>query len=154
MMAAHPARQERQLVETAGGTETPLGGSFTLSFGGHVTESLAFDASAEGMQLPLDGPSLRETTSIRSLASDELAEIAEAGLYSLEREESANRKQHEAADAAAAAAGSSSSGDAVPAPPPIERSKTPVAPSVRLASAFFATFAALSIGTLARAKRS
>lgn len=46
MMRAEALKQEIQVVQTSGGIPTPLGGTFTLSFGGHTTNPIPFDSSA------------------------------------------------------------------------------------------------------------
>jgi hypothetical protein len=42
MMKAEMIQQEIQVVQTSGGVPTPLGGSFTLTFGGHTTDRFEF----------------------------------------------------------------------------------------------------------------
>ena len=54
MMNAQKIRQEIQTVESFGGDPTPLGGSFTLSYGNVTTSDLSFDVTAAGMKAALE----------------------------------------------------------------------------------------------------
>ena len=53
-MVAHMHRYEEQHVRTLGGDPTPLGGSFSLGYGGASTGPIAFDASAAAVKLALE----------------------------------------------------------------------------------------------------
>lgn len=54
LIAAYPYSWEVQSVVTSGGDPTPLGGSFTVEFGGYVSEDLPYDASADGVKAALE----------------------------------------------------------------------------------------------------
>ena len=59
MMQADPVRYEKQRVRSMGGDPTPLGGSFTLGFGGDETGQLPYDATDDEVKAALEGlPSL------------------------------------------------------------------------------------------------
>ena len=53
-LVAHMHRSEIQHVRTLGGDPTPLGGSFSLSYGGAATQALAHDASAASVKAALE----------------------------------------------------------------------------------------------------
>lgn len=55
LLEATPVRHEVQVVETLGGVPTPLGGTFTLSFGGVSTTPLSYDVDAAVMEEALQG---------------------------------------------------------------------------------------------------
>lgn len=54
LISAYPYSWEVQLVATSGGDPTPLGGSFTVEFGGYTSEDLPYDASADGLKAALE----------------------------------------------------------------------------------------------------
>lgn len=54
MMNVYPIRAEIQSIAITGGTPTPLGGTFTLTFGGSTTIPLSFDVSADGLKAALE----------------------------------------------------------------------------------------------------
>ena len=55
LLEATPVRHEVPVVETLGGVPTPLGGTFTLSFGGVSTTPLSYDVDAAVMEEALQG---------------------------------------------------------------------------------------------------
>ena len=54
MMSARAQSQEIQSIQTMGGIPTPLGGTFTVSFGGHSTRPIPFDSSAATVKASLE----------------------------------------------------------------------------------------------------
>ena len=54
LISAYPYSWEVQSLLSSGGDPTPLGGSFTLEFGGYVSEDLPYDASADGVKAALE----------------------------------------------------------------------------------------------------
>ena len=54
LISAYPYSWEVQSLVTSGGDPTPLGGSFTVEFGGYVSEELPYDASADGVKAALE----------------------------------------------------------------------------------------------------
>lgn len=55
LISAYPYSWEVQSLVTSGGDPTPLGGSFSVEFGGYVSEDLPYDASADGVKAALEG---------------------------------------------------------------------------------------------------
>lgn len=53
-ISAYPYSWEVQSIVTSGGDPTPLGGSFTVKFGAHVSRDLPYDASADGLKAALE----------------------------------------------------------------------------------------------------
>lgn len=54
LITAFPYSWEVQSIITNGGDPTPLGGSFSIEFGGYASEGLPFDASADGLKAALE----------------------------------------------------------------------------------------------------
>lgn len=54
LISAYPYSWEVQSLVTSGGDPTPLGGSFSVGFGGYVSEELPYDASADGVKAALE----------------------------------------------------------------------------------------------------
>lgn len=54
LISAYPYAWEVQSLLTSGGDPTPLGGSFSVEFGGDVSEDLPYDASADGVKAALE----------------------------------------------------------------------------------------------------
>ena len=53
-ITAFPYSWEVQSILTHGGDPTPLGGSFSVEFGGYGSEALPYDASADGLKAALE----------------------------------------------------------------------------------------------------
>lgn len=54
LITAYPYSWEVQSILTSGGDPTPLGGSFSVEFGGYASEELSYDASADGFRAALE----------------------------------------------------------------------------------------------------
>lgn len=54
LISAFPYSWEVQSLLTSGGDPTPLGGSFSVEFGGYTSEDLPYDASADGLKATLE----------------------------------------------------------------------------------------------------
>lgn len=54
LISAYPYSWEEQSVITYGGDPTPLGGSFSIEFGGFTSEELPYDATADGFKAALE----------------------------------------------------------------------------------------------------
>ncbi|CAM9356837.1 unnamed protein product, partial [Laminaria digitata] len=54
LISAYPYSWEVQAVTTYGGDPTPLGGSFSVEFGGFTSEDLPYDAAADGFKAALE----------------------------------------------------------------------------------------------------
>lgn len=54
LISAYPYSWEVQAVTTYGGDPTPLGGSFSVEFGGFASEDLPYDAAADGFKAALE----------------------------------------------------------------------------------------------------
>lgn len=54
LIGAYPYSWEVQSILTQGGDPTPLGGSFSVEFGGYISEDLPYDASADGLKAVLE----------------------------------------------------------------------------------------------------
>lgn len=54
LISAYPYSWEVQSVVTYGGDPTPLGGSFSVEFGGFSSEELPYDVTADGFQAALE----------------------------------------------------------------------------------------------------
>lgn len=54
LISAYPYSWEVQSIITYGGDPTPLGGSFSVEFGGFSSEELPYDATADGFQAALE----------------------------------------------------------------------------------------------------
>jgi len=52
-LVARPFRHEEVTIQSLGGNPTPLGGTFSLSFGGSTVEDLPYDISQQGMKAAL-----------------------------------------------------------------------------------------------------
>lgn len=54
LLSAYPYSWEVQSLRTYGGDPTPLGGSFSVEFGGYTSGDLPYDASADGLKAALE----------------------------------------------------------------------------------------------------
>lgn len=54
LISAYPYSWEAQSIITYGGDPTPLGGSFSVEFGGFTSDDLPYDATADGVKAALE----------------------------------------------------------------------------------------------------
>lgn len=54
LISAYPYSWEVQSITTTGGDPTPLGGLFSVGFGGYTSEDLPYDVSADGLKAALE----------------------------------------------------------------------------------------------------
>lgn len=59
-----------QAIATYGGDPTPLGGSFTLEFGGYISGDLPYDASADGFKAALEALPALGRVEVDKIVSD------------------------------------------------------------------------------------